>query len=267
MTERNLDQFYTDPILARRYVEESFHYIQQDSDTLFVEPSAGSGSFLIPLQEMGRKVKGIDLEPKLESIQQGDFLDSPNLFTGEHSFIVVIGNPPFGKNASLAIKFFNQAAKYATAIAFIVPKTFGKRSTRKKIHQYFHLVHQEEVPEDSFIADGEPYDVPCYWQIWEKRRKPRKEIPIPDVSRYISYTTPDEADFAIRRVGFYAGRVMEQNVLNLSKTSHYFLKAHRPDITRRLKQVDWTPITCQTAGVRSLAKSEIATEVWRAYHG
>ena len=35
---------------------------------------------------------------------------------------LVVGNPPFGKISSIAIKFFNKSAEYADCIAFIIPE-------------------------------------------------------------------------------------------------------------------------------------------------
>ena len=60
--------------------------------------------------------------------------------------ILVIGNPPFGRVSSLAIKFFNYSAKWANVIAFIIPRTFRKTSIQNKLNNNFHLIYDEEIP-------------------------------------------------------------------------------------------------------------------------
>ena len=40
--------------------------------------------------------------------------------------ILIVGNPPYGKNCSTAINFFNHAVTISDFIAFIIPKTFRK---------------------------------------------------------------------------------------------------------------------------------------------
>ena len=126
MKSNGLDQFYTHPVLAREYAAKVSD-IWGGSDTLFVEPSAGSGSFFTPLQNAGYKIRGMDLDPKIKGIEKGDFLGEHNLFTGDHDVVITVGNPPFGKNSSLAVRFFNKAAKHANVIAFIVPKNIWQR--------------------------------------------------------------------------------------------------------------------------------------------
>ena len=256
MKSNGLDQFYTHPDLAEEYAGKVSD-IWGNADTLFIEPSAGSGSFFTPLRNAGCKIRGMDLDPKIKEIKKGDFLDEHHLFAGNHDIIIVIGNPPFGKNSSLAVKFFNKAAKHADVIAFIVPRTFGKDSVHRRLDPYFHLVKNENVPKNSFILNGNPHDVPCFWQIWERRENTRKIPELPDVNNLISYTTPEKADFAMRRVGYYAGRILDGEILSLSKTTHYFIQEHKKGVKRWLKKFNWTPIVSRTAGVRSLSKSEI----------
>ena len=89
-------------------------------------------SYYLPKYEL----IGIDISPEHPDIVEKDFFTytpSPHLQN-----ILVIGNPPFGRSCSLAIKFFNHASKWANVIAFIIPRTFRRVSIHNKLNVYFH---------------------------------------------------------------------------------------------------------------------------------
>ena len=52
---------------------------------------------------------GIDLAPAHPDVIEQNFFDYKPDSVGN---ILTIGNPPFGKNSSLAVKFFNHAAQF-----------------------------------------------------------------------------------------------------------------------------------------------------------
>ena len=262
----DLDQFYTRPEIAAAYaarVAERW----SDLDALFVEPSAGTGSFLHPLLAAGRKIRAVDIDPQAPGILRADFLESSDIFSGEHSAIVVVGNPPFGKNACKAVRFFNHAAVYADEIAFIVPRTFRKASVQKRLHANFHISDDRDVEPYAFLRSGSPHDVPCAWQIWTRRSVARAISIPPSVNHLIRYTTPMQAHFAMRRVGYYAGRIVAKNITSLSQTTHYFMREMAEGVMDALIRIDWSEIAGQTAGVRSLSKNEIAFKLNEVYHG
>ena len=122
---RLFDKFYTQPSVAETCINITYKIIGENAKCYtYIEPSAGSGAFLdlLPLNTLG-----IDIFPPEERIDilKMDFLQwNPE----KSQNIVVIGNPPFGKNASLALKFINHAARFASYIAFILPRTFEKQS-------------------------------------------------------------------------------------------------------------------------------------------
>jgi len=263
-----LDQFYTRPDLAEVYVDQVIGR-WHDPDVLFVEPSAGTGAFVRPLAKAGRKVRALDIDPRSPDMRRMDFLVSgqADVFEGTHSAIVTIGNPPFGRNAGLAVGFFNHAARYSDEIAFIVPRTFRKMSLQKRLHGSFHLSEDQDVEHQAFIHRGQPHDVPCAWQIWTRRPMARPMVETPSVGHLIEYTKPHEAGFAMRRVGFHAGRIITTGLPSLSRTTHYFMRELADGVIDALCGVTWSDIAGQTAGVRSLSKAEIAfklNEVYRA---
>lgn len=247
----HLDQYYTNPLLAVKLYEIVQKQYPID-DYLIVEPSAGTGSFysLFPEGSIG-----YDLDPRCNGIIAQDFL-TVNLTSPKP--IAMIGNPPFGKNASMALKFFNHAATMAGIIAFVLPRTFRKTSIQNKLSLDFHLCHDEIVPENSFIYEGEEYDVPCVFQIWEKRAPQRTKIAVETSHPDFRFTTPDGADFALQRVGVNAGRIKTD--LGVSEQSHYFIQGN----IATFRALDFNGVKFNTAGNPSIAKSEIVA-LYRAY--
>ena len=109
-----MDQFYTLPQVARECVDTLLQYVSFDDYDVILEPSAGTGSFFELLPTTKRK--GIDLEPKCDHVETMNFFD----FVAEpNTSYCVVGNPPFGRISSTAVKFFNHAATFASVIAFI----------------------------------------------------------------------------------------------------------------------------------------------------
>lgn len=256
----SLDQFYTRCDLAEKYVTRILRRWSAP-DVLFIEPAAGTGAFLNPLIKAERKILAIDIDPYLNNIKQMDFLNSTVEIDGNHSAIIAIGNPPFGKKSSAAVKFFNKAAEFADEISFIVPRTFRKISVQKRLHAKYHLQVDEDVEKNAFLRFGKPYDVPCAWQIWSRSQDDRIIQSTPSVAHLIEYTTPQAADFAIRRVGFYAGRIITENIQSLSETTHYFVREVTVGIIDVMRCTNWSEIAKQTVGVSSLSKSEIAIKL------
>ena len=162
--EQGLDKFYTIPEIAIKCIDIVNEYSKIDTYDLVVEPSAGSGNFLLYIPTKNKI--GIDIHPEHESIIKMDFFDyTPSL---DIKHVLTIGNPPFGKISSLAIKFFNHSANFSSTVAFIIPRTFRKNSVQNKLDLNFHLIHDSDIPSSpcSFIPK---MSVKCCFQIWIKK--------------------------------------------------------------------------------------------------
>ena len=74
------------------------------------------------------------------------------------------------------------------------------------------LIYQMDLPKQSFQVNGKDYDVPCVFQIWEKRETNRavKEILYP--TYYLFVKKDANPDLSIRRVGVYAGFISKDIV-------------------------------------------------------
>lgn len=256
---RKLDQFYTVPKVAKECFEYLKSKLPEDVPWRFLEPSAGTGAFyqLLP----ARRRLGVDLDPKFKGVKKRDFLKEFSVKSGRaspHKWVVV-GNPPFGKNASLAVDFFNKAATFAEFIAFIVPLTFRKTSLQKRLARNFELIGERVLELDSFEFEGEPYAVPCCFQIWKRSDKPRVHIDTPLTHKDFEFCKdPEDADFAFRRVGGLAGKVI-RDIGNYSPASHYFVRSNigKRKLIQRLEKIDWGTVKGNTAGNPSISKREM----------
>ncbi len=251
------DKFYTSPHIASHCVQQILRHLPSMEHTVWVEPSAGNGSFLRAIPPNITTI-GLDIEPEQKEIMKQDYLEwSPPSSTTSY---LVVGNPPFGRQSSLAKSFIKKSATFASVIAFILPKSFTKPSMYHAFDPSFHLIHTEDLPKDSFLVNDEPYDVPCVFQIWEKRQEPRRkeEKTEPVGFEYVKGT--ESYDMACRRVGVYAGRCFPPTEKGYSVQSHYFIRftsKKEIDIENIIEQMNGHTFPSNTVGPRSLSKPEI----------
>jgi len=172
------DKFYTKKETVKLLLSE-LDFAKYD---IIIEPSAGAGAFSLEIPNC----IAIDICPEHSSIKKQNFLSFEFIDDIFLKKILTIGNPPFGKQSNLAVKFFKKAATFSDCIAFILPKSFKKSSIQNKLPINFHLIKQIDIPEKSFILNENEYDVPCIFQIWEKRIYNRN-IDIKRVSSYFQF--------------------------------------------------------------------------------
>jgi predicted RNA methylase len=256
MLDKEFDQFYTNKETAKFCYMELENLIKLKDYFLF-EPSAGTGSFS---NLFHKNSLAIDIEPKHNNIIKIDFFNFDSKIL-ENKNVITIGNPPFGKNSNLAIKFFNKSSEFSEYIAFIIPKTFKKDSVQNKLNLNFHLIKEIEIPLNSFIFKEKEYSAPCIFQIWKKENIKRNKKEKKTETKYFLFTKKEEADIAIRRIGVLAGKV----ILDLEKykeSSHYYLKIknkNQEKIYNTLKECykEFNEIAKNTAGNPSLSKTEL----------
>jgi len=240
LQSKDLDKFYTNDAIAEVCATTFYKYVDKGSPV--VEPSAGAGAFAPYVTKM------YDIMPEGDDIEQADFL---SLSLTDKYFL---GNPPFGKNSSLAKKFFNHAAKGSGVIGFILPKTFRKVSIQNALNLNFHLVEDVVLPEKSFTLDGKPYAVPCVFQVWKYSSKKRDKVVLPTTHNDFDFVSAENADFSLRRVGGSAGKVNEHN--NYAAASNYFIRGDVKDRFISLEE-DFKEAAKNTAGNPSLSKGEL----------
>jgi len=257
-----LDQFYTNSDIAKKCID-SIDITKYD---IVIEPSAGTGAFY-NLIDHPNKI-GIDLEPKCDGVIKQDFLE-----WGLNEFplpkILTIGNPPFGRQSSLAQKFIKHASIFSTTIAFILPRGFKKRSVYDRVPLNFWKVNEIAIARNSFTFNGESYDVPCVWMEYEKKNKLRtKEKKL--TPKTFRFTTQEDANVSIRRVGVNAGKTSSytgpdtysenDTSYTVSKASHYFIKVD--DVEEFVNKVNKIKFSDgDTTGPRSVPMNELISKI------
>lgn len=157
-----LDKFYTKQWVAELLYKKTLQVLGLKGDELFLEPSAGQGSFSRLLSNF----EAYDLKPEADNITEADFLEVDL----KHSDYITIGNPPFGRRCSLAVDFFEKCAKHSKAIAFIVPVTFMKWSVQSSLNKDFALIYNLQLDEESFTFLGDDYSIRTCFQIWVRKK-------------------------------------------------------------------------------------------------
>tara|TARA_B100000575_G_C23120888_1_gene648651 strand:- start:1324 stop:2325 length:1002 start_codon:yes stop_codon:yes gene_type:complete len=167
------DQFYTNRDVSSKCIDLLLDTIKIDKENdILLEPSAGEGSFSDYFHKKSFNIEAYDIEPKKEYIKQQDFIE----FDYGHLKNIKVhtyGNPPFGRQSSLAKKFIKKAALFSNTIAFILPKSFRKQSFQDSFPLNFHLVEEIDLDKNSFTIDGKTHNVPCIFQIWIKKEEER----------------------------------------------------------------------------------------------
>lgn len=241
MSKKNaLDQYYTKPEVVKHCWSVLDKLI--GSNHQYVEPSAGNGVW-----GLGREnITMYDIEPKSGGIAKQDWLT----YDGDLSGKVVVGNPPFGFASSLAVKFinhsFNLGAQY---VAFILPRTFMKELfVDSNLTQSACLVHEEVLPLDSFLLEGQSYKVPCVFQVYKRGQRGGLVY-----NHYLTKGTIDDHDFVMRRVGGRAGKVITLD--EFTESSSLFVKGDVNLLHSVADEVE--RVAKLTAGVKSITLNEI----------
>jgi len=266
--EEGLDKFYTVESCSKKCINCVNELYDINKWDLIIEPSAGNGSFINQI-DSNNKI-GIDISPEQSDIIKMNFFDY--LPPQNKTNILVIGNPPFGRVSSVAIKFFNHSSKWANVIAFIIPKTFRKISIQNKLNNMFHLVFDEEIPTNPCCFTPS-ISVKCCFQIWEKRNNIRPHINLPTTCKDWEFlklgprdnngqpTPPLLADFAMRAYGGNIGEIKIDELNKLRPKSWHWFKVNELYINKEtliniFKQLDYSN-SLNTARQNSMGKAEL----------
>ena len=266
-----VDKFYTNPRVVDDCIDVFKQHIDVDKERdIVIEPSAGNGAFIAGIRSLSHQCLFYDLVPEHPDVVKQDYLefelesDASDVMSSKKGKVHVIGNPPFGRQASLAKKFIKKSSSFADSVSFILPKSFKKDSFKQSFPLSFHLIHEVDVPDNSFLVDGKPYDVHCVFQIWQRRShdeqriEKKKEHPI----GYAFVKRSDHPDLAFRRVGVNAGTIATENIHTKSEQSHYFIQldpSYEPmvkrDMIEKIKGIQYE--SDNTVGPKSISKQEL----------
>lgn len=255
-----IDKFYTKPDTVKLCSQTIFKSIYIDpNDDLVIEPSAGDGAFIEAITKITQNYLFYDIKPEHNLIKEKDYLkmDYTQL---NYQNIHIIGNPPFGRQSCMAIKFIKYSAQFCSTISFILPKSFKKESMKARVPLQFHLINEIDLPINSFTLNNNEHDVPCIFQVWAK--KTDKRI-LPEKIKPTNYTfveKTDVHDISFRRVGINAGTISTQTKNN-SIQSHYFIKINNftPELFDKLSKLHFKS-SMDTVGPKSISKPELIRE-------
>ena len=237
-------------------------YIEIKTDDLIIEPSAGNGSFITGIKSLTNNFRFYDLEPdNTEIIKQDYLLYDYGIIKNAFSKIHIIGNPPFGRQSSLAIKFIKKSCEFCDSISFILPKSFKKDSLKKTFPLNFHLIFEIDLPDKSFLVDGVEHNVPCIFQIWGKKTTNRVVNEKLEPVNFMFVEKTENPDISFRRVGVNAGTI-DKKIDEKSIQSHYFIKfTNGKSITDNIQNLSIITYDFNnTVGPRSISKQELIKE-------
>lgn len=260
-----LNKYYTKPNIVEKCLLELDKFFNIGNFDVIIEPSAGSGNFVKGLNKYVKdnKIKSYDIQPECKNILKVNYLNlkTNDIISNERN-ILVVGNPPFGRQSSKAVRFFNKSAEFANVIAFIMPRSFKKQSMQERLHKNFFLKHMIDLDDYSFYYNEKEFSIPCVFQIWFKKDDKRniiiKEMP---VSNYQFIKDPNSMKYknndiiSIRRVGINAGEAKRYN--NQNKQSHYFIIVEKHYFMKMIDYLNnkkWEHNN--TLGPRSISKTE-----------
>jgi len=251
----DLDRYFTRPNVAHACYAELLSSMTSDhanpSRYTFVEPAAGDGVFFDLLPE-GRRF-GVEIVPGRPDLEAQDYLSW--MPPQENRPFAVIGNPPFGYRAWLALAFINHSAVFADYIGMILPMAFqsdGKGSPKFRV-EGAELVESKPLPKDSFVLpSGQSSSVNALWQVW--RRGVNNRIPPATCDDWLDLFTVDmrkerlcgqerlpEADWFLQRTFYGEPPKLVKDFSDVQYVCGYgiVLKKHGHQVVDALNAVDW----------------------------
>lgn len=260
-----MDQFYTKEEVAIELYNKFKEVIKIDEYDIMLEPSAGKGAFfkLLPVS----KRVGIDLEPKIDGIETLNFFDYTPIANKKY---ITIGNPPFGRVSSIAVKFFNKASEFSDVIAFIIPRTFNRISVKNKLSLDFRLVYNLELPLVPCCFEPK-MNAKCCFQIWKRSDIKRNLIKVKLSHKdfyFVKYgeknkegipscPSPENYNIIMKAFGSSCGKIVNYHN-NLKAKSHHFIKSNISveKLKKNFEKIDYS-ISKETCRQDSIGKSDL----------
>jgi hypothetical protein len=156
----------------------------------------------------------------------------PNM-SSKPKFDVIIGNPPYGHSAGLAIKFLNIAFELSEDVRFVLPLSISRPHCMNRIRLDAEPALTERLPEDTF-----PSNIQACYQVWKpgQRQKVARSTTHEDWV-WLPYERRAEADLLIRISGTLAGKIVtkDEAIFDARKEAHnnHFVQVVNPDALDR----------------------------------
>jgi predicted RNA methylase len=251
-----LEQYYTPDGVALALTRFFIDIVGADPTAEWIEPAAGAGAFVRAARTLGvRTITALDIAPRGDGIAQADFLD-------EHVGVTAracITNPPFGRNHSLSVPFFNKLARSCDVIGFIVPRSWRKWSVVNRLDPNFVKIADWDLTVSYVDQHGAALTTSTLlntvFQVWARSDALRPKLPHPAPPRVLVRATPEAADVAITQFGRGCGSVRTIFDRRPNTTQLYLTAA--ADTIADLQQLDLSPFYTQVAYIEALSQVEI----------
>lgn len=251
-----LEQFYTPYDMAHTLTRFFIETAGVDTSCEWIEPAAGSGAFIRAARDLGvTHITALDIEPCGDGILQGDFLDPTTPVTAR----ACITNPPFGRNHSLSVPFFNKLAGSCDIIGFIVPRSWRKWSVVNRLDRNFVKIADWDLAVSYVDQNGDPLTkstlLNTVFQVWARSDTPRPTLPQPAPTKRFTRVDPATASASITQFGRGCGTV-RTTFERKPNTTQLFIAAPQ-DVVRDLQELDLSPFFTQVAYIEALSRVEI----------
>ena len=248
---QELDKYYTNQGTVNKCLSELFNQIQFYD--YIIEPSAGNGAFLKAIKH--RNKIGIDIKPEDKKIIQYDWLKFK--IDLQYKKVLIIGNPPFGKNHSLSDDFLKHSFSFSNVhtIAFVLPNTYNKYNRQKVIPANWRIKKIVDLGRNCFTFNGEVRHSPCSFFILDKSKGSDLRVnPKKIRTNDFIFSKPSYSDFFI--FGAAPHKVIKSPLAN---NRGYFIKSviSKKELIHRFQTIKWQGNSCANGGVAWFTKLEI----------
>ncbi len=251
------EQYYTPNDTAQEVFNNLLEMVPDLSSRVFIEPAGGTGSFINAAIEVGIKdIISFDIEPHHPKVKAGDFL-----LQQIHAVdAITVTNPPFGRNNSLSIPFFNHSAKTSEYIVFVVPRSWRKWTVQNKLDRRFELIRDDDLTINYVDVNGEHgyknNNLRTCIQYWKRSDTNLRPIYAVEDMGIITKCKFDEADVSLTIFGYGCGTI-KTDFPRKPNTTQMFLKLNHPMALEALQSVDFSKFFNHTAYTEALSIVEI----------
>lgn len=251
------EQYYTPAAIADEILQNVKTLLGNVDQYPLLEPAGGTGNFIESAFRVGfRTILSYDIEPYHPLVREGSFLDQDLRIQGA----VTVSNPPFGRNNSLSVPFFNHAANYSELIVFIVPRSWRKWTVQNKLDRRFHLVRDDDLTINYEDQSGNLLSkknlLRTCVQYWQKSPNELRRIYAVQDQGVIERTTYADADASFTLFGYGCGTVKTE-FERKPNTTQMFIKLKHPRALEAINSVDFSRFYLNTAYTEALSMHEI----------
>ena len=251
------EQYYTPKATAQEVFQNLLEMVPDLSSRTFIEPAGGTGAFIQAAIEVGiTNIISFDIEPHHPKVKAGDFL----LQKIDADEAITVTNPPFGRNNSLSIPFFNHSAKTSEYIVFVVPRSWRKWTVQNKLDRRFELIRDDDLTINYVDVDGvhgyKKNNLRTCIQYWKRSTTSLRPIYAVEDMGIITKCKFDEADVSLTIFGYGCGTV-KTDFPRKPNTTQMFLKLNHPKALEALQSVDFSKFFNHTAYTEALSIVEI----------